>query len=508
MKGQPGCQRPGALVSFDGERVQDVAEVFQPTGVPGVTFTQPDWFAEFRLALRQPGLNIILEGPSGSGKTTLLQHALAEESRLPGQPALVTARDPASIAAIDDLVSGGLHQGIAVIDDFHRLPGDVQARVMACLELLADREDSTRKLVIAGRPQAAQSLVTVSFDTANRVREFRLGRATDRQVLDLVERGEKALNVTFEDKPALIAAAGGSLITAQSLCWHLMSQADIEETLPSLTAVPTDLGRACKAVSRELRLKYRQAVAEFTTLGDPADPACIDLLLAVAAEPEGVLYLDALASRHPDLARRAASALAASTSEAVSRVLSYDQTGRRLITDDPQFVFYIRHLDQQELMREAGKYVPASRQHVFICYSHANAAWLERLQVHLGSLNGDLVDVWSDKQIRPGDDWQGKIDSALAVARVAVLLVSADFYNSAFIREVEVPRLLAASSADGCKVIPVLVSASRFQSDPSLSRFQAATRNGRTLAAMTAEEAEQALASLAVIIEDEICHPD
>lgn len=46
------------------------------------------------------------------------------------------------------------------------------------------------------------------------------------------------------------------------------------------------------------------------------------------------------------------------------------------------------------------------------------------------------------------------------------------------------------------------------QSDPSLARFQAATRNGRTLAAMTVEEAEQALASLAAAIEGESRYPD
>ena len=171
-------------------------------------------------------------------------------------------------------------------------------------------------------------------------------------------------------------------------------------------------------------------------------------------------------------------------------------------------MFYLRHLNRQQLMQEAGKYLPPPRHRVFICYSHANAAWLDRLLVHLGSVDADLVDVWSDKQIRPGDDWQGEIDTALEAARIAVLLVSADFYNSSFIRDVELPRLLAAASAGGCKVIPLPVSASRFQSDPSLFRFQAATRNGRTLAAMSAEEAEQALASLAAVIEDEIHRQD
>jgi hypothetical protein len=272
---------PGASAAADRGDVREVAEVFQPTGVPGVTFAPPDWFAEFRLALRQPGLNIVLAGPSGSGKTTLLQHALARESRRLSQPLHFAARRPADIAAIDHLVSAEHYQGTAVIDDFHRLPVDVQSRVTAYLERLADWEDRTRKLVITGRPRAGQPLVKIGFDTADRVREFHIGRAPGRQVGELVELGEKALNIALEDRPALVAAAGGSLITAQSLCWQLMSQADVEETLPCLTAVPGDLGRAREAVFRELRPKYRQAIAEFTALGGRGDPACVDLLLAL-----------------------------------------------------------------------------------------------------------------------------------------------------------------------------------------------------------------------------------
>jgi hypothetical protein len=512
VRPSPGyTSAPPAFPPAAPAQVWEVAEVFQPTGVPEVTFVQPEWFAEFLMALRQPGLSIILEGPSGVGKTTLLQHAIERDARRLSHPRTFTARDPADIAAIVDLVSGGDHQGIAAIDDFHRLPTDLQARVVDYLKLLADRGDRTRKLIIVGIPRTAQSLVRVSFDLANRIREFRLGWAGNQQVLGLIEQGENALNIEFDDKLALVQAANGSLITAQSLCWHLMGLARIEETLPDLVAVPTDIDRALERVFRELRLKYHEAVAEFTSLDDRAESACIDMLLALAAEPDGVLYLDTYADRRPGQAASAENALApqvgaaAAASEAISRVLYYDPMGRRLIADDPQFIFYISQLDRQVLMREAGKHLPPPRHRVFVCYSRANADWMQRLLVHLGPLHQDnLVDVWSDERIRRGDDWRAEIDAALAEARFAVLLVSADFYNSVFIRDVELPGLLAASGAGGCKVMPLLVSASRFPTDPVLSRFQAAGRDGRTLAAMTAEEAEQELTDLAAAIEDEI----
>ena len=91
---------PPAFPPAAPAQVWEVAEVFQPTGVPEVTFVQPEWFAEFLMALRQPGLSIILEGPSGVGKTTLLQHAIEQDARWLSHPRTFTARDPADIAAI------------------------------------------------------------------------------------------------------------------------------------------------------------------------------------------------------------------------------------------------------------------------------------------------------------------------------------------------------------------------------------------------------------------------
>ena len=145
---------------------------------------------------------------------------------------------------------------------------------------------------------------------------------------------------------------------------------------------------------------------------------------------------------------------------------------------------------------------PSTRAKVFISYSHADREWLERLKRHLKPLVRDgYLDCWDDLHIQPGDDWQQEIRSALDGAQVAVLLISADFFASDFIDETELPPLLRAAQAKGVRILPVILSASRFARDPSLARFQAVNSPDRPLNEMPPAEQEKVLDRLAQTIE-------
>jgi hypothetical protein len=145
---------------------------------------------------------------------------------------------------------------------------------------------------------------------------------------------------------------------------------------------------------------------------------------------------------------------------------------------------------------------PSTRTKVFISYSHADKEWLERLKRHLKPLvrEGNL-DCWDDTHIRPGDDWQQEIQNALDMARVAVLLISADFFASDFIDETELPPLLDAAKAKGVRILPVILGASRFARNPDLARFQAVNPPDRPLNEMPQAEQERVLDRLAHTIE-------
>ena len=146
---------------------------------------------------------------------------------------------------------------------------------------------------------------------------------------------------------------------------------------------------------------------------------------------------------------------------------------------------------------------PSTRTKVFISYSHADKDWLDRLRRHLKPLVRERnLDCWDDTHIRPGDDWQREIRTALDTAQVAVLLISANFFASDFIDENELPPLLAAAEAQGVRILPVIISASRFARNPSLTRFHAVNPPDRPLAKMPPAEQEDVLDYVAQIIEN------
>src|SRR3954466_183282 len=137
---------------------------------------------------------------------------------------------------------------------------------------------------------------------------------------------------------------------------------------------------------------------------------------------------------------------------------------------------------------------PSTRTKVFISYSHADKEWLDRLQRHLKPLVREgRLECWDDTHIRPGDDWKQEIQNALDIAQVAVLLISANFFASDFIDENELPPLLAAAEAKGVRILPVIISASRFARNPSLNRFQAVNSPDRPLSEMLSAEQEKVL---------------
>ncbi|UQO99510.1 ATP-binding protein [Burkholderia multivorans] len=133
-------------------------DVFKKSGVPTHTFVEPSEFNRLVVALRTPGRGIIIEGPSGIGKTSSVRRALEQMSE--ASYTFLSARRPPDVPLIEDLPNMS-KIGLVIVDDFHRLRGDIKGRLSDMMKLLSDEEDQHSKLVLIGINRAGQSLERV-----------------------------------------------------------------------------------------------------------------------------------------------------------------------------------------------------------------------------------------------------------------------------------------------------------------------------------------------------------
>lgn len=138
-------------------------------------------------------------------------------------------------------------------------------------------------------------------------------------------------------------------------------------------------------------------------------------------------------------------------------------------------------------------------QRVFLSYSHKDEKWKEQLATHLGVLATQHgIDIWDDRRIKAGENWEGEIEDALSRARVAILLVSADFLNSEFVARREIPQILLMNQQKGLKIFPIIVRHCPWQVVPWLSRLQIRPRGAQPLSTLSENDAEAALSNVAV----------
>ncbi len=87
---------------------------------------------------------------------------------------------------------------------------------------------------------------------------------------------------------------------------------------------------------------------------------------------------------------------------------------------------------------------------VFISYNHKDEREKDVLLSHLGVLqHTGLIDLWSDDRIGAGGNWAQEIGQAVAKARVAILLISANFLTSDFILRQEILNLVERRQSEG-----------------------------------------------------------
>ena len=109
----------------------------------------------------------------------------------------------------------------------------------------------------------------------------------------------------------------------------------------------------------------------------------------------------------------------------------------------------------------------ASNIEIFLCYAHEDELLCKELVTHLGALKRQgFFDLWYDRKISAGTEWEREIDEHLNTAQIILLLVSQYFMNSNYCYLIEMQRAIERHERGDARVIPVLLRPVYFQRAP------------------------------------------
>src|SRR6266567_5330580 len=95
---------------------------------------------------------------------------------------------------------------------------------------------------------------------------------------------------------------------------------------------------------------------------------------------------------------------------------------------------------------------------IFFCYAHEDEQLLNKLKNHLFPLKRTgLIDIWHDRGISAGSDWEQQIKSHLNQAQIILLLISPDFMASDYCYSIEMQRVLERHDLGEARVIPIIL---------------------------------------------------
>lgn len=257
--------------------------------------------------------------------------------------------------------------GTVIIDDFHRLDDTIKERLSNKMKNLADREDRYSKLILIGINKAGQKLINFSHDLGLRVDIFRLESNPDSKIRELIELGEKVLNVSIIHKNDIVQNAQGSFQIAQLLSHRICATSEVTESQAVHRKIDLPLDVVIEEVMVELSRLYQEACLAFARgtklrregrapylyilrwLADSEDWS-LDLREAVKRNPQHrgsvgqVLDKGYLASLLDDPDKK----------ELFDPHFHFEPSTATLGVEDPKIIFFLRNLVWRQFTRQVG----------------------------------------------------------------------------------------------------------------------------------------------------------
>ncbi|MBL9140097.1 MAG: toll/interleukin-1 receptor domain-containing protein [Verrucomicrobiales bacterium] len=133
--------------------------------------------------------------------------------------------------------------------------------------------------------------------------------------------------------------------------------------------------------------------------------------------------------------------------------------------------------------RSPDSYIRKKALNLFVSYSHKDEAYRQELAAHLSPLRREgLIHLWHDRLLVPGEVWDQSIEDRIRETQIFLLLISADFFQSAACYEQELTEISkeAFYSPRYVAIVPILLRPVDW-SQSWLAKYQALPSNGQAV---------------------------
>lgn len=338
-----------------------VEEVFVTEGIPQFTFIKPPNYNEILLDIRRKGKPVIIEGQSGTGKTTTVKKIIIQLSGDIGI-SYYTARQPNDMLNIKR-VAENREPGYYIIDDFHRLPNDLQTDFANLAKLSAETSDENLpKLILIGINQVGSSLINLVPDIAKRCGIHRILPGNKELTLQLISNGEEKLNIKIDNPDGVYEESKGDYWLTQSLCQTICIQNDIIETEPQTKTAKFVPDLVRKSMVGRLSHGYKEPIKEFCRgrRFRPSNDPYFKLLRLISSQESSIVDLNELANANDDLRasingiKENRLSVLLESKPNCTKFFFYDKETKVFAVEDPAFFYYMRHVEWEEVRKECG----------------------------------------------------------------------------------------------------------------------------------------------------------
>lgn len=356
--------QPSSVENTDKRPVIPIDRIFTITGIPEFTFVQTVEYQQVKAVL-QSGASIVIQGPSCSGKTTLVAKALRE---LNISARWLRCSDDADMLQLARFFDRQI-EGNVVIDGAHLLRDEEFGRLGAWINFQQiDLSPPRTQIIVIGTGRILSTLLaqvspTMRDPLARRLSavDLRFDAATGAELAKLIELGEQAANIRFDNASHLIDAASGSFYTLQLLCSSAAKEEGLFTSQPVLQRVRAGFNEILPNLIPALGSEFSERLTRLASTDSVKPPrgAMALLLWMLGQSGNGQVGVWRALDEYPRLSAAfkwllQGSLAAAIKSSRLSELLEFHPGNDVLMGQDPRLLLYLRFMDWSDFLRRTG----------------------------------------------------------------------------------------------------------------------------------------------------------